>query len=72
MARRILESGRDKVEAMAAALLEFETIDSDQIDDVMNGRPVRPPKPTQGSTPSSSPPPSTGAAGSAEPSTNPV
>jgi cell division protease FtsH len=72
VARRILESGRDKVEAMAAALLEFETIDSDQIDDVMNGRPVRPPKPTQGSTPSSSPPPSTGAAGSAEPSTNPV
>jgi cell division protease FtsH len=72
VARRILESSRDKVEAMAAALLEFETIDSDQIDDVMNARPVRPPKPTQGSAPSSSPPPSSGAAGSAEPSTNPA
>ncbi|MCL4185710.1 MAG: cell division protein FtsH, partial [Burkholderiaceae bacterium] len=43
-ARRILEENRDKVEAMATALLEWETIDSDQIDDIMAGRPPRPPK----------------------------
>jgi cell division protease FtsH len=49
LARRLLEENRDKVEAMTAALLEFETIDSDQISDVMEGRPVRAPKPS-GST----------------------
>ena len=43
-ARSILEEHRDKVEAMAKALLEWETIDSDQIDDIMSGRPPRPPK----------------------------
>jgi cell division protease FtsH len=45
-ARRLLEENRDKVEAMTRALLDFETIDADQIDDIMNDRPVRPPKPT--------------------------
>jgi cell division protease FtsH len=30
--------------AMASALLEWETIDSDQIDDIMSGKPPRPPK----------------------------
>ena len=29
---------------MAKALLEWETIDSDQIDDIMAGKPPRPPK----------------------------
>ncbi len=43
-ARSILEEHRDQVEAMAKALLEWETIDSDQIDDIMAGRPPRPPK----------------------------
>jgi cell division protease FtsH len=43
-ARKILEDNRDKVEMMAKALLEWETIDSDQIDDIMAGRPPRPPK----------------------------
>src|SRR5512145_2238128 len=47
VARRILEENRDKVEAMAKALLELETIDADQIDDIMAGRPPRPPKPSQ-------------------------
>ena len=47
VARKLLEENRDKVEAMAKALLEFETIDADQIDDIMAGRPPRPPKPTQ-------------------------
>ena len=45
LARRLLESNRDKVEAMTAALLEWETIDADQIDDIMAGLPPRPPKP---------------------------
>src|SRR6185295_148695 len=47
VARRLLEDNRDKVEVMAGALLELETIDADQIDDIMSGRPPRPPKPTQ-------------------------
>ena len=46
VARKLLEDNRDKVEAMAAALLELETIDADQIDDIMSGRPPRPPRPT--------------------------
>jgi len=46
LAKTILTENRDKVEAMTAALLEYETIDADQIDDIMNDRPVRPPKPT--------------------------
>src|SRR5678816_4356444 len=69
VARKLLEDNRDKVEAMAAALLELETIDSDQIDDLMSGRPPRPPKPTQsasGSAPAG-PAPGTGAAPSATP-----
>ncbi|MBU1395367.1 MAG: cell division protein FtsH, partial [Gammaproteobacteria bacterium] len=45
VAKKILTDNRDKVEAMTAALLEFETIDADQIGDIMAGRPVRQPKP---------------------------
>ena len=44
VARRIIEENRDKMEAMAHALLEWETIDKDQIDDIMAGRSPRPPK----------------------------
>ena len=47
LARRLIEENRDKVEAMAKALLDWETIDSDQIGDIMEGRPPRPPKPVQ-------------------------
>jgi cell division protease FtsH len=46
LARRLLEENRDKVEAMTAALLELETIDADQINDIMEGKPPRPPKPS--------------------------
>ncbi|MFZ5557422.1 MAG: ATP-dependent zinc metalloprotease FtsH [Pseudomonadota bacterium] len=46
LARRLLEENRDKVETMAKALLEWETIDAEQINDIMEGRPPRPPKPT--------------------------
>src|SRR5512137_1804732 len=55
VARKLIEDNRAKVEAMAAALLELETIDADQIDDIMNGRPPRPPKPTQSASGSSTP-----------------
>jgi len=47
LARRLLEENRDKVEAMTKALLEWETIDSEQIDDIMAGKAPRPPKPSQ-------------------------
>ncbi len=56
LARKLIEENRDKVEAMAKALLEWETIDADQVSDIMEGRPPRPPKPAtppSGSTPSS-------------------
>lgn len=46
LARRLIEDHRDKVEAMTAALLEMETIDAEQIDDIMAGRAPRPPKPS--------------------------
>lgn len=44
VARKILEDNRDKVEVMTAALLEWETIDADQINDIIEGRPPRPRK----------------------------
>ncbi len=47
LARRLLEENRDKVEAMTKALLEWETIDAEQIDDIMAGKAPRPPKPSQ-------------------------
>ncbi len=42
-ASRLLQQNRDKVEAMAKALLEWETIDAQQIDDIFAGREPRPP-----------------------------
>ena len=49
LARKLIEENRDKVEAMAKALLEVETLDADQVEDVMQGRPPRPPKPVSAS-----------------------
>ena len=42
-ARTILIENRDKLDAMVEALLEYETIDRAQIDDIMAGRMPRPP-----------------------------
>jgi cell division protease FtsH len=42
-AKRILEGNRDKLDLMAAALLKYETIDEQQIKDIMDGRDPRPP-----------------------------
>ena len=59
IARKLIEDNRDKVEAMAKALLEWETIDSDQINDIMDGKPPRPPKPTAPPVSPDSPPDNT-------------
>jgi cell division protease FtsH len=63
LAKKLILDNRDKVEAMAKALLELETIDAEQIQDIMDGRPPRPPRPAQ--TPPQ--PPQAGAPGAAEP-----
>ncbi len=59
IARRLIEDNRDKMHAMASALLEWETLDGDQIDDIMGGKPPRPPKDWSpaGSKPSGANPP---------------
>jgi cell division protease FtsH len=70
LARKLIEENREKVEAMAKALLEWETIDADQINDIMAGKPPRPPKPT-----STQPPPAAphqGNAGATVPAATPV
>ncbi len=58
-ARKLIEDNKDKMHAMAKALLEWETIDAEQIDDIMAGKEPRPPKdwtprvpPASGSGPS--------------------
>lgn len=51
LARRLIEENADKMHAMAKALLEWETLDSEQIDDIMAGRPPRPPKDISPRTP---------------------
>jgi cell division protease FtsH len=43
LASEILSSNRDKLEAMAEALVRYETIDQHQIEDIMAGREPRPP-----------------------------
>jgi cell division protease FtsH len=65
LAKKLILDNRDKVEAMTKALLEWETIDADQIADIMAGKPPRPPKPTQ----APQQPPQTGAPGAPEPQT---
>jgi cell division protease FtsH len=67
LARRLLEENRDKVEAMTRALLDWETIDADQIDDIVNGRPPRPPKSTGSSPPAGGRPATGGVEGAAQP-----
>jgi cell division protease FtsH len=59
LARKLIEDNSDKVEAMAKALMEWETIDADQVNDIIEGRPPRPPKPPANPQ---TPPPSQGSA----------
>ncbi|AMX01825.1 ATP-dependent zinc metalloprotease FtsH [Microbulbifer thermotolerans] len=42
-AKKILEENRDILEAMKDALMEYETLDAEQVDDLMARRKVRPP-----------------------------
>ena len=63
LARKLIEENRDKIEAMTKALLEFETIDADQIKDIMEGRPPRAPKLSSKPLPK----PSSGGGGAAVP-----
>jgi len=44
VARKLIEDNQEKMHALAKALLEWETIDADQIEDIMQGRAPRPPK----------------------------
>ncbi len=48
--KQILTDHMDKLHLMADALMKYETIDSQQIDDIMNGRPPRPPADWSGPT----------------------
>ncbi len=43
-AKKIVESNLDKLHVMADALMKYETLDTEQIDDIMQGKPPRPPK----------------------------
>ena len=54
LARKLIEENRDKIEVMAKSLLEWETLDAEQIGDIMEGRAPRPPKPPAQPTPSPS------------------
>jgi cell division protease FtsH len=47
LARKLLIENREKVESMTQALLEWETIDADQVNDIMAGKEPRPPKDTR-------------------------
>jgi cell division protease FtsH len=62
LARNLIETHSDKMHAMAKALLEYETIDAEQIEDIMQGRAPRPPRepgsasgPSSGGTPPAAP-----------------
>ena len=44
IARKLIEENKERMHAMAGALLEWETIDAEQIDDIMADKPPRPPK----------------------------
>ncbi|GHB04093.1 ATP-dependent zinc metalloprotease FtsH [Modicisalibacter luteus] len=43
-AKQLLEENRDKLDIMAEALMQYETIDADQLKDIIEGRKPRPPK----------------------------
>ena len=55
-ARKLLTENIDKLHIMAKALVKFETLDSKQIDDIMEGRDPRPPKDWVDSGPTSGTP----------------
>jgi cell division protease FtsH len=70
LSRRLLEENRDKVEMMTKALLEWETIDAEQINDIMAGHDPKPPK--AGTLTKRSPPGDNGSGGVAPNATAPA
>ncbi|MDY0833409.1 MULTISPECIES: ATP-dependent zinc metalloprotease FtsH [unclassified Pseudomonas] len=56
-AKQILSDNRDKLDAMADALMKYETIDAEQIDDIMAGRTPREPRDWEGGSGTSGTPP---------------
>ena len=56
-AKQILTDNRDKLDSMADALMKYETIDADQIDDIMAGRAPREPRDWEGGSGTSGTPP---------------
>jgi cell division protease FtsH len=56
-AKQILTDNRDKLDAMADALMKYETIDAEQIDDIMAGRTPREPRDWEGGSGTSGTPP---------------
>jgi cell division protease FtsH len=66
-AKDILETNLDKLHAMAEALVKYETIDEQQIKDIMNGKAPKPPADWDDSV--GSPPPKRPEGGEAEGST---
>ncbi|CAN1532152.1 HflB ATP-dependent Zn proteases [Burkholderiaceae bacterium] len=69
LARDLIEYHSDKMHAMAKALMDWETIDADQIDDIMAGKPPREPKDWTPRNPSVG---GGGGGGAAAPSTEPA
>mgnify|MGYP001439937811 CR=1 FL=1 len=59
-AKKILEENRAKLEIMAEALLEYETIDRKQIDEIMEGKKPSPPENWDDSATGDSPEPPSG------------
>ncbi|GAB1408177.1 ATP-dependent zinc metalloprotease FtsH [Thermomonas brevis] len=57
VARGILEDKREVVEAMTAALMDWETIDAEQVKALMEGRPPKPPAGWVKKEPPPAPPP---------------
>ena len=65
LSRRLLEENRDKVEAMTRALLDWETIDAEQINDIMAGHEPR--NPASGNLKRTPPPSGDGGSGGISP-----
>jgi cell division protease FtsH len=72
LARKLIEDNRDKVEMMAKTLLEWETLDSEQVEDIMQGRPPREPKVNPGSSPGTTYGPGAGPDAAPAPTINPA
>lgn len=71
LARRLIEEHSEHMHAMARALLEWETIDTEQIDDILAGKEPRPPKDWSPRTPAAGPDGGSGGAPAVKPDASP-